>query len=228
MKPEPQRPQPAFPPELAAFLQNLRTAAAETPLPELPPGALREVTAADDLAAVFAERARAAGCQVQVATAADWPVCVRALLAGHQIESLLLVPDDTTALSVVAADQLALTLAAVGVQTTRGQSDETLFEVGAALTGVHGAIAETGSLVWNASPLTARGATLMPPVHIALVRVDQLVPDTLDFFTPLRQGACLPAAWHIISGPSKTADIEGILITGVHGPGTLHIILVQG
>jgi len=210
-------------PELELFLQGLRPPAGNVPLPDPGPDALREVTARDDLAAVFSARAQAAGARVHAATPDDWPERVRELLRAHAVQRLLVVPDDATALTVIAADQFT----AAGVQTTRVQNDETLFSVDAALTGVHGAIAETGSIIWNASPCTARGATLLPPVHIALVRTDQLVPDTLDYFSPLREGAALPAAWHVISGPSKTADIEGILITGVHGPGTLHIMLVQ-
>jgi L-lactate dehydrogenase complex protein LldG len=52
------------------------------------------------------------------------------------------------------------------------------------------------------------------------------VPDLLDLFAASTPGG-LPANLTLISGPSKTADIEGILITGVHGPGAVHVILVR-
>ena len=69
-----------------------------------------------------------------------------------------------------------------------------------------------------------RGASLIPPVHIAVVAQAQIVPDLCDYFGGL--GLSLPANINVITGPSKTADIEGILITGVHGPGDVHVALV--
>ena len=68
-----------------------------------------------------------------------------------------------------------------------------------------------------------------PPVHIALVPVNKIVADLIDYFGPscdvgnLQHGS----ATVLITGPSKTADIEGILITGVHGPGEVHIVIID-
>ena len=66
---------------------------------------------------------------------------------------------------------------------------------------------------------------MIPPVHIAVVAQAQIVPDLCDFFDGL--GGSLPANINVITGPSKTADIEGILITGVHGPGDVHVVVVS-
>ena len=72
----------------------------------------------------------------------------------------------------------------------------------------------------------ARGASLIPPVHIALLDRTQIVGDLFDYFDRLASTG-LPANINLITGPSKTADIEGILITGVHGPGVVHVLLLE-
>lgn len=90
------------------------------------------------------------------------------------------------------------------------------------------AIAETGTLAVCARPGQERLSSLIAPVHIAVIARDQIVPDLFDFFARLaiRDGAALPSNVALISGPSKTGDIELELTTGVHGPGQWHVIIV--
>lgn len=78
------------------------------------------------------------------------------------------------------------------------------------------ALAETGTVVISSGPGKSRLATLLPPVHIALVPADRLTAD-LFTWTAGRRGA-LPANVVLVSGPSKTADIEQTMAIGVHGP----------
>ena len=92
------------------------------------------------------------------------------------------------------------------------------------ITGVDCAVAETGSLVLSASPGRPRGVSLLPRLHVALVRESQLVP---------RMGLAwpgyprpLPSAVHFITGPSRTSDIENDLSIGVHGPARVLAIVV--
>lgn len=85
-------------------------------------------------------------------------------------------------------------------------------------------IAETGSIVIRSGPNTRRLASLAVPEHIALLRKDQIVPDLLDWAASL--GEAMPANEVLITGPSKTSDIESNLVMGVHGPKNVHVVLI--
>ena len=91
------------------------------------------------------------------------------------------------------------------------------------------AVAETGSLIVCSRPGQERVASLITPVHIAIVERRQIVPDLFDAFEQLgRLGFDeIPSNISIVTGPSKTGDIELTLTTGVHGPGKWHVIIIQ-
>jgi L-lactate utilization protein LutC len=93
----------------------------------------------------------------------------------------------------------------------------------AGITSAEALLAETGSLVVSSGPGRSRLASLLPPVHIAVVPAARM---TTDLFTWLesRPGGW-PANTVLISGPSKTGDIEQTLSVGVHGPKRLVAIL---
>ena len=93
------------------------------------------------------------------------------------------------------------------------------------ITGVDFAVAETGSLLLAAAAGRERVAALVPPVHFAIVRCQQIVADLFDAFERFDPRA-LPSNLTFITGPSKTGDIELQLTTGVHGPGAWHVLVV--
>ncbi|HEY3365399.1 MAG TPA: lactate utilization protein [Symbiobacteriaceae bacterium] len=103
----------------------------------------------------------------------------------------------------------------------------------AGITGVDLAIAESGTIVlgshrWGDAKAAGRGrvVSLLPPVHIALVRKEQLVYSSADFFRKLSASGPLPSQVIFASGPSRSADIENDLSIGVHGPGQEHVIVL--
>jgi L-lactate dehydrogenase complex protein LldG len=101
-----------------------------------------------------------------------------------------------------------------------------LYDLDAGVTDVRFAVAETGSLVIDGSRDHGRSLSLVPPVHVAVVERRCLLPDLVDLFARLAHDATR-ANTVIITGPSKTADIEMNLVTGVHGPGVVHVMLLD-
>jgi L-lactate dehydrogenase complex protein LldG len=115
-------------------------------------------------------------------------------------------------------------------QTPHGHSEQTpddLREFCASadvgLSGADAALAETGSVVFVSGPERSRLASLLPSIHIALVSTSCLTPDIFTW-TAARKGPS-PSALTLVSGPSKTADIEQTLAVGVHGPRRFIVIL---
>ncbi|HED14486.1 MAG TPA: lactate utilization protein C [Gammaproteobacteria bacterium] len=94
------------------------------------------------------------------------------------------------------------------------------------VTGVLAAIAETGTLVIPGSRERPSAALFLPEHHIAVVRSEQLFYQQEEVWPLLRAADDGFRAVHLITGPSKTADIEQTLQQGAHGPRSLHIILV--
>ncbi len=140
---------------------------------------------------------------------------VTALLAGR---STLAWPD--AALPYDLARALA---AGPRVALTASRAAQALAEVG--VTGVDAAIAETGTLALVSSADHPRTASLLPPVHLAIVRTADLVPTLRTCFARLRDRIPSASAINFITGPSRTADIELQLTLGVHGPGELLVVL---
>jgi len=87
-------------------------------------------------------------------------------------------------------------------------------------------LADTGSLVMIASPQEARLISLLPPAHIAVVPRERILTGLDELFTVVPNPATVTSSMVLITGPSRTADIEQILVRGVHGPGQLTVIVV--
>lgn len=85
------------------------------------------------------------------------------------------------------------------------------------------AVAETGTLALAAGPRRGRLVSLLPPCLVALVRETDIVPTLADGLARMRS---MPAALNLITGPSRSADIEGDLALGVHGPGRVAVVIV--
>jgi L-lactate utilization protein LutB len=89
------------------------------------------------------------------------------------------------------------------------------------------ALADTGSLVFLSASHESRLISLLPPVHIALVAREKILSGLDELFTLVPQPVAQSSAMVLITGPSRTADIEMRLVRGVHGPGEIHVIIVE-
>ncbi len=103
------------------------------------------------------------------------------------------------------------------------------FQAEVGITGVDFALAETGSLVLSSVTEGSQLASLAPPVHVAFYHRSQLVGSLEEVLeqSPLARREDPGRSIVFITGTSRTADIEQILIRGVHGPRELHAILVE-
>lgn len=95
------------------------------------------------------------------------------------------------------------------------------------ITGCLGAIAETGTLLFVPGPEMHTATALLPDTHIVLLRTADIVATMEDAFARVRAvRRDLPRAINLISGPSRTGDIEQTIVLGAHGPYRVHILLL--
>ena len=170
---------------------------------------------AANLADLFAAKAQAVGMRVTRIDDAGLDAALTKLLESR----------GTTVVAVRDAALAARASAAAGARLAPNDNADLLFDCEVGVTDVDCAIAESGSLVVSTNG-RIRNAWVTPPIHIAIVRESQILPDLVDLFET-RPDALDAASTTIITGPSKTADIEGVLVTGVHGPAAVEIVLVR-
>jgi L-lactate dehydrogenase complex protein LldG len=96
------------------------------------------------------------------------------------------------------------------------------------ITGVFCAIAETGTLVVLSGADTPTATTLLPDTHVAIVSANRIVDTMEDAFALIRkERGSIPRAINMISGPSRTGDIEQTIVLGAHGPFRVHVLVVD-
>jgi L-lactate utilization protein LutC len=95
------------------------------------------------------------------------------------------------------------------------------------ITSADYALADTGTLVMLSSPREARLVSLLPPAHIAVVPRDRILTGLDELFSILPDPATVSSSMVLITGPSRTADIEQILVRGVHGPGQITVVVAE-
>ncbi len=181
----------------------------------------------DDLLELFTRRAEEVGMTVHRTTQAQWPQQVAAQLAQAGARSAALGFKDRDR-----PDALSPFLVRAGVDILDWRHEggvDAQFEVDAGVTDVHAALAETGTLICCSDAQHSRCLSLVPPLHVAVVRRSEVLPDMIDYWRSVEaeSGGALSSSISFITGPSKTADIEGELITGVHGPEKVEIYLVE-
>ena len=163
--------------------------------------------------------------EVHVSSAGEWAGLAARVLAGKGVRRLLLNTECAEAKELIAAlpesvETLAFTRP---IEEWKAELFET---VDAGFTVAASAIAATGTLVLKPDTHTPRTVSLVPSLHVALVHAETIHPDLHTAAHVERWAAGLPTNLILVSGPSKTADIQQVLAYGAHGPKELLVIVV--
>jgi L-lactate utilization protein LutC len=110
--------------------------------------------------------------------------------------------------------------------TDREELREVCAAADVGITSADYALADTGTLVILASPAEARLVSLLPPAHIAVVPRERILTGLDELFAVVPHPAEATSSMVLITGPSRTADIEQFLVRGVHGPGAISVVIV--
>lgn len=207
-----------------SILNKVRTAlgrSAGQPVDALPPLALNfTADPVDDRVANFRRSLELlAGKTYRTANPAEARSCVERILEGRAA-----VASSSPFLAVCGIGSLA------GVRTGIANPDDlraACAEAPVGITSADFALADTGSLVMIASPSEPRLVSLLPPVHVAVLPSSRILTGLEELFTVLPDPASQSSSMVLITGPSRTADIEQILVRGVHGPGEIHVVIVD-
>jgi L-lactate dehydrogenase complex protein LldG len=180
----------------------------------------------------FAARAQAASAEVHRfptrAEALDFVLGFVGTLEGDRLQPSFAVWADCPFLRGLDGPALIERTPGLTFQVTRGSASTATVGI----SQVDFAIADTGTLVQNATAVEQRMVSMLPPVHVAIVETGSIVADlraALSRFSPREGGGAgsLPPYLAFITGPSRTADIERVLTIGVHGPGRLIVVCVD-
>ena len=195
------------------------------------PPAARDASA-EALVAQFSSILTALSGHVHRAAAADVAEVVLAIAAGYGAASCLSWDDEHLGCPGLLATLASRGLARVPYDLPadaerRLHAAQDLADIGLGLTGAHAALAESGTLVLVGGPGRGRLASLLPPVHIAIVPERRMRPSLAVLVR--EEPRLLDGGSNVVlvSGPSRTADIEMTLSHGVHGPKHIHVILTS-
>ncbi|KUK41418.1 MAG: Lactate utilization protein B/C [Clostridia bacterium 62_21] len=115
-----------------------------------------------------------------------------------------------------------------GVTVSFGDWRTTAVDADVGISELDFALAETGTLVQDATDVGKRLVSMLPPVHVALIRTRNILPSLRQMMGYLAKMDAVPGCVAFITGPSRTADIERVLTIGVHGPGRVIIVCIDG
>jgi L-lactate dehydrogenase complex protein LldG len=196
--------------------------------PEVAPAPARAFRDPAEKVRRFTARMEGVRAEVWQVSAFDWPARLLALCAAKGIRSLLHGTGGPVAEALPSAFANAPSTTLVPYEDTVETWKERLFfDTDAAVTSCRGAIAETGTLILSPTPEEPRLMSLVPPVHFAVLNSSDLHATFEEALLAQNWAAGLPTNALLISGPSKSADIEQTLAYGVHGPKELIVLLVS-
>jgi L-lactate dehydrogenase complex protein LldG len=211
------------------ILQRLKTAVGgRRDIPSVPPAPETPPLSREEKIEQLKSLMTAMRSQVHLVPKEEWTDRLKGILREKGLKQMLYAPGTPVGDAVKAAwaagdDGLpALRAYDAAVETFKDE----LFTIDAGITGTIGGIAETGALILWPDEKEPRLISLVPPVHIAVLDADRIYET---FSEAVEKGAWadgMPTNALLISGPSKTADIELVLAFGVHGPKELVVLVL--
>lgn len=221
---------------LAAVRASLKGALLPSARASIPPREVTQNANGGDLVEQFARELDALGVHVyRPATAAQAREIVVGLVCADQTSSVVNLLAWESGEIPLAGLEEALAASRIerldaSIPSDPEQGRIRLGELGQAsvgLTGALAALADSGTLVLLSGPARPRLASLLPPVHIAVVAASRIYPNMASLFAAQPDAAREFSNLVFITGPSRSADIEQTLTLGVHGPRQVHVVLVQ-
>ena len=204
-------------------LGRTQTPATVPPPPAIPDPVARLVHSPIGLPDLFNKRAAALKMLVSSVRVDNLAKEMAAFLHERKCRSVML--SDTPLLRKLEVGD-ALDEAGFSARYWSGVTADGAYDYDAGVTEVDYAVAETGTLVIRHRPEHGRLLSLVPFVHVAVIEPKAFLPDLIDLFEVLSRDG-VGSGVTMISGPSKTADIEMNVVTGVHGPNVVKAFVLE-
>jgi L-lactate dehydrogenase complex protein LldG len=167
--------------------------------------------------------------EVFIGSTKNWETNLSEILDQRNVKSLLYAP--RTVIGQAIENHLknysGQALQLIPYENDIEQLKETVFNVDAGITSAVGAIAETGALILWPSEKEPRLMSIVPSIHIIVLKADTIHNTLLEAMQKENWSEKMPTNVVLVSGPSKTADIEMTLAFGVHGPKELIVLIVE-
>ncbi len=214
-----------------AFLARVRAAQDGAVLPEVRPGARYPKERRRSVVDWFVESATGVGAEVHRATTADDVRELVRTIARDTGQAVFTAGDDSELPVRGIASYLALAgleeaPVAIPVGGTRAAAVRALGRIGLGVTGADAGFARSGAIAVFSGPGRPRMASLVPEVHVAILPAER-IHGSMSMWAEANQDALRRSSNLVfIAGPSRSGDIEMTLSIGVHGPRSIHVIIV--
>jgi L-lactate dehydrogenase complex protein LldG len=181
----------------------------------------------DELAELLQTAMTAVHAEVLRASPAEWPALLADKIVAHGVRRLLIGPSSAEGAALASAlpDSVQTLAFERPLEEWKGELFDT---VDAGFTVARSGIAATGTLILAPDRASPRTVSLAPPLHIALVYAATLHADMHAAMRAERWCDGMPSNLVLVSGPSKTSDIQQTLAYGAHGPRWMWVVIVAG
>ncbi|KIL97508.1 putative L-lactate dehydrogenase hypothetical protein subunit YkgG [Paramagnetospirillum magnetotacticum MS-1] len=174
----------------------------------------------------FKSMLEASHADVHEVSATDWPERLKTILANKGVGTMIYAPGTDAGKLLAGSWGDSPTRLVAYDRPVEDFKDVLVSRADAGFTTTKGGIAQTGSLVLWPTPDEPRLMSLLPPIHVALVEEASLTDSLAETIRAQGWAGQMPTNAVLVSGPSKTADIEQTLAYGVHGPKELIVLLI--